>query len=62
MPSVRIQHIASATTTVVVQRHRQDIPPGEPASLIAEDRLPPGHAVVVPLQPGEVVTVHEAVP
>ena len=56
---VRIQHIATGDHAVVVRRHRLDVAGGEPHSLIAEDRLAPGAARTVTLQPGEVLTVQE---
>ena len=60
MPAViRIEHIATRDTTVVVTRHRQDVPAGEPHTLVAEDRLAPGRAITLHLAAGEVVTVHE---
>ena len=56
---IRIEHIATADTTVVVQRHRQDVQTAEPHTLVAEDRLAPGAARTISLQPGELVTIHE---
>jgi hypothetical protein len=60
--TVRIQHIATANTAVIVTRHRQDVPAGEPHSLVSQDILRPGAAVSLSLHPGEIVTVHEERP
>lgn len=56
---VRIQHIATVCTAVIVTRHRADVPAVEPHSLVSADCLQPGDAVSVTLQEGEVLTVHE---
>ena len=58
---IRIQHIATTDTTVVVQRHRIDVPPGEPHSLVAQDELHGGHAVLIKITPGETITITESI-
>ncbi len=60
MLTLRIENIqCDARAHAAVRIHRQDVPAGEPQSLIAEIAVPAGEVVRVDVHAGAVVTVHE---